>query len=72
MPLDAQQVADLVEMIKTEFVELIERISKQHGDKPVIIFFDDLDRCREERALEMLEAVNLFLDYHKMNSQIKV
>lgn len=26
------------------------------------IFLDDLDRCREERVLEVLEAMNLFLD----------
>jgi serine/threonine-protein kinase len=26
------------------------------------IFLDDLDRCRQERVLEVLEAINLFLD----------
>jgi formylglycine-generating enzyme required for sulfatase activity len=28
----------------------------------VALFLDDLDRCREERVLEVLEAINLFLD----------
>jgi formylglycine-generating enzyme required for sulfatase activity len=26
------------------------------------VFLDDLDRCREDRVLEVLEAINLFLD----------
>lgn len=28
----------------------------------VAVFLDDLDRCREERVLEVMEAINLFLD----------
>lgn len=53
---------DIVETIKKEFIELIERISKQHDDKPVIIFFDDLDRCLPDDAIKLLEALkNLFV-----------
>ncbi len=53
---------DIVETIKKEFIELVDRISQQHEDKPVIIFFDDLDRCLPDDAIKLLEALkNLFV-----------
>ena len=55
---------DVVEEIKEEFVELIERISNknEYGGKPVIIFFDDLDRCLPDDTIKLLEALkNLFV-----------
>jgi len=36
--------------------------AKAHRSYTLAIFLDDLDRCREERVLEVLEAINLFLD----------
>ena len=51
-----------VEVVKKEFVELIQSISDQHENKPVIIFFDDLDRCLPGDTIELLEALkNLFV-----------
>lgn len=32
------------------------------GNQAVAIFLDDLDRCRPSRVIEVLEAINLFLD----------
>jgi hypothetical protein len=53
---------DIVETIKKEFIELIDRISEQNEKKPVIIFFDDLDRCLPDDAVKLLEALkNLFV-----------
>ena len=48
-----------IETVKKEFKELIERIG---ANKKVIIFFDDLDRCLPDDAIQLLEAVkNLFV-----------
>lgn len=32
------------------------------GNKPLVVFIDDLDRCLPEKALQILEAIKLFLD----------
>jgi len=32
------------------------------GEEAVAVFLDDLDRCKEDRVFEVLEAINLFLD----------
>ena len=55
---------DIVDTLKREFIDLIDRIreSKEHDGKPVIIFFDDLDRCLPDDAIKLLEALkNLFV-----------
>lgn len=53
---------DIVETIKKEFIDLTDRISKQYEGKPVIVFFDDLDRCLPDDAIKLLEALkNLFV-----------
>lgn len=55
-----------VEIIKKDFAKLTQEIAKKGGEnepeKPLIVFFDDLDRCLPENALELLEALkNLFV-----------
>ncbi len=53
---------DIIEDIKEEFTKLINAVSKANDGKPVIIFFDDLDRCLPDKAIQLLEAVkNLFV-----------
>ena len=42
-----------------EFANTIQQISK---GKPLVVIIDDLDRCLPEQALQVLEAVKLFLD----------
>ena len=32
------------------------------GKKPLVVFIDDMDRCLPEKALQILEAIKLFLD----------
>jgi hypothetical protein len=32
------------------------------GSKPVVVIIDDLDRCLPEKAIQVLEAIKLFLD----------
>ncbi len=48
-----------------EFQKSFETLINTHfvkKDKSVVIFIDDLDRCLPEKALEVLEAVKLFMD----------
>lgn len=57
-----EKYIDLIASIKEEFRELINTISKEYDDKPVLIFFDDLDRCLPDDAIALLEALkNLFV-----------
>ena len=51
-----------IETIKSEFQELIEKVSAKYTNKTVFIFFDDLDRCLPDDAIQLLEALkNLFV-----------
>lgn len=57
-----QKFNNTIETIKKEFLAIIREISQKHNEKPVIIFFDDLDRCLPEDAIQLLEALkNLFV-----------
>jgi len=50
------------EIIKKDFADLTQALAKKHDQKPLIVFFDDLDRCLPEKALDLLEALkNLFV-----------
>ncbi|MEM7245627.1 MAG: SUMF1/EgtB/PvdO family nonheme iron enzyme [Acidobacteriota bacterium] len=35
---------------------------EKQDEAAIAVFLDDLDRCKEERIIEVLEAINLFLD----------
>jgi len=53
---------DSIKLVKNEFKALIDAIGKKYFNKTIIIFFDDLDRCLPEDAIQLLEAVkNLFV-----------
>jgi hypothetical protein len=54
-----QQVQS-IEQFLDEFKMLIDTFTDQ--DRHVLIFIDDLDRCLPEAALEIFEAIKLFLD----------
>jgi formylglycine-generating enzyme required for sulfatase activity len=49
-----------MEQFETTFCEALELILGAHGR--LVIFVDDLDRCLPEKALEVLEAIKLFLE----------
>ena len=53
---------DIIETIKQEFSKLVNAVSDDQKGKPVIIMFDDLDRCLPDKTIQLLEAVkNLFV-----------
>jgi hypothetical protein len=57
-----EKYQDIIQMIRDDFTQLINNVSKKHDGKPVIIFFDDLDRCLPDKTIQLLEAVkNLFV-----------
>ncbi|MBC8029113.1 MAG: AAA family ATPase [Pyrinomonadaceae bacterium] len=49
-----------IEQFLDKFSELINKSAA--GDRRVFVFIDDLDRCLPESALEIFEAIKLFLD----------
>ncbi len=60
MPFEDYQ--DMIVRIEEEFAELVKTISANNQNKPLIIFFDDLDRCLPGDAIQLLEALkNLFV-----------
>jgi hypothetical protein len=57
-----EKYENTIEAIKKEFVALIDSISKKNDNNPVVIFFDDLDRCLPDDSIQLLEALkNLFV-----------
>lgn len=57
-----EKYENTIEAIKKEFVALTDRISQEHNNNPVVIFFDDLDRCLPDDSIQLLEALkNLFV-----------
>ena len=53
---------DSIQTIKKEFQELVKRVGAKYTNKTIIIFFDDLDRCLPDDAIQLLEALkNLFV-----------
>ncbi|MBI3538348.1 MAG: SUMF1/EgtB/PvdO family nonheme iron enzyme, partial [Chloroflexi bacterium] len=50
-----------LEQFQKEFGELIQKHIVAHNAR-LVVFVDDLDRCLPEKAIEVLEAIKLFLD----------
>lgn len=49
-----------LDQFQEKFRELVTRLLP--ADSRLVVFIDDLDRCVPEKALEVLEAIKLFLD----------
>ena len=50
-----------IEQFQKEFGDLVARYIVAKGER-LVVFVDDLDRCLPEKAIEVLEAIKLFLD----------
>ncbi len=50
-----------IEQFQERFKKLVDEHIVQKG-KRLVVFVDDLDRCLPEKAIEVLEAIKLFLD----------
>lgn len=50
-----------LEQFQVKFRHLVEQHVSNSG-KRLVVFVDDLDRCLPEKAIEVLEAIKLFLD----------
>jgi len=53
-----------LEQFQANFARLVEMLVRQEGaeQRKLVIFVDDLDRCTPEKAVQILEALKLFLD----------
>lgn len=53
-----------LEQFQENFSALVNILLQRDGEKPrrLVIFVDDLDRCVPEKAVQVLEAIKLFLD----------
>lgn len=49
-----------IEQFQRDFERLVEQFVQPHGH--LVVFVDDLDRCLPEKAIEVLEAIKLFLE----------
>ncbi|GEM02092.1 KAP family P-loop domain-containing protein [Halolactibacillus halophilus] len=59
-----EDVFNQIEIIKNEFKELINEVTKDEI-KRIIIYVDDLDRIEPKRAVELLETIKVILDVEK-------
>lgn len=50
-----------IEQFQIEFGNLIDQHILKNGQR-LVVFVDDLDRCLPEKAIQVLEAIKLFLD----------
>ncbi len=56
------QVQEARTKLREHFEELTNKIRANTGKKRLVFFIDDLDRCRPENALRLLEALKLYLN----------
>ena len=50
-----------LEQFRDKFEKLVQKRIIEKGER-LVVFVDDLDRCLPEKAIEVLEAIKLFLD----------
>jgi tetratricopeptide (TPR) repeat protein len=68
---DYRQHLGLVSLVRRDFEQLSRLLREseefKHGDQPmldrIVLYIDDLDRCRAERVVQVLEAVHLLLAF---------
>lgn len=56
---------ETLEQFQNQFHSIIEAYCESNNQLRLVVFIDDLDRCLPEKAIEVLEAIKLFLDVEK-------
>jgi Cdc6-like AAA superfamily ATPase len=59
--------------IQNEFIRLVNVWTKfKKGKKPIklVLFVDDLDRCREERIIEIIDSLRIILDEEEIKDKL--
>lgn len=57
----AKKISEKLDSIYYDIVKQLKEVVKEDSFR-ITVFIDDLDRCLPEKALELLEAIKLFLD----------
>ncbi len=58
--IDFDKHVGFLERFREQFARIV--ASLPEGNRRVVIFVDDLDRCGPDKALELLDAIKIFLD----------
>lgn len=64
--------ADTVAVVQREFRWLIEKLSRERGRRPIIIFIDDLDRCDSLAALSLIESLRVLIGSSGSSNEVPV
>lgn len=56
-----QEHIAFLDMFREHFSDIVQSLPKKN-DKRLAVFIDDLDRCSSERAIQVLDAIKLFVD----------
>jgi hypothetical protein len=58
--------------IQKELVNLIKTWKKQIGDKKILLFIDDLDRCSEKQLIDIIDSLRIMLDDKEINQDLLI
>lgn len=62
-PLEIENISKVLDEFKTTFAQLIhEHVGSNQRYQRLVFYIDDLDRVRPAKAVELLEALKLFMD----------
>lgn len=56
------QGEDVIETLKTQIDECIEELLEVNNYHKIVVFIDDLDRLNPVKAVELMEAIKIFMD----------
>jgi hypothetical protein len=58
---DYRRRIGFLSQFEQDFARVVDLVTES-GKWPLVVFIDDLDRCSPAKAVEVIEAINLFLD----------